>query len=248
MSQKWNEETTAKLVKMIGNEKPVTNATVDKIAENLGYTGNSVASKLRKLGYEVASRAKTVTKTFTDKEAEELKAFVTKNNGKLTYAEIAASFANGKFSTKQIQGKLLSMELTGPEHVKPTEKVETPKTYTDAEEATLLQMVNAGAFVEDIAQKLGKTIPSIRGKVLSLLKQHPDLKMPKQRQSYAQKVSDGLESLGDVSELTVEEIAEKLDKSPRGVKVMLTNRGISCANYKGAEKRVKLDSKKEQAA
>lgn len=248
MSQKWNEEVTAQLKKLVGRESPVSNATVDSIAETLGeaYTPNSVAAKLRKLSYEVASRAKAATKTFNDDEAAMLKGFVEKNAGKYTFAEIASLFEKGRFTTKQIQGKLLSMELTGS--VKPTEKIEVVHKYNEKEEATLLKMVQAGDFVEDIAEALGKTIQSVKGKTLSLLREYPDLEIPKQKQSYAKNKVDPLDALGDeVANMTVEEIAKATDRSERGIKVMLTHRGVDCANYKGAAKREKLDAKKAAA-
>lgn len=246
MSQKWNDEVTKQLVDFVGKETPVSNETVTLAAEDLEYTENSIASKLRKMGYEVVSRAKSNAKTFSDTEKEALRTYVTSNKGKQTFAEIAASFLKGKFTTKQIQGKLLSMELT--DAVKKTEKVEVAKTYTDAQEKTLLDMCASSHYVEEIAEALDKTIQSVRGKVLSLLRTHPDLEMPKQRESHAKSTSDGLETLGDVSEMTIEEIAEKLGKTPRGVKVMLTHRGITCKNHKGADKRAKLDEAKKKAA
>jgi len=247
MSQKWNEEVTEQLISSVGGEKPVSVNTVDSVAKNLGFTPNSVAAKLRKMGFVVESRAKAAHKTFTDSEAVSLEEFVIKNSGKYTFGEIAATFAKGKFSTKQVQGKILSMELT--KHVKPTEKVETVKQYSEDEEARLITLLKEGKYVEDIAEALGKSIKSIRGKTLSLLRDNPDLSIPKQKKSYAQAQEDGLSALGDISEMTVEEIAEALGKTPRGVKVMLTHRGISCANHKGANRRAKLDEKaKEKAA
>ena len=69
---------------------------------------------------------------------------------------------------KSIQGKILSMELT--DHVKPAPKVETVRTYSPDEEATFVSMVNDGAFVEAIAEALGRSVNSVRGKALSLLR------------------------------------------------------------------------------
>ena len=60
------------------------------------------------------------------------------------------------------------MELT--DHVKPAPKVESVRTYTPEEEATFISMVNDGAFVEAIAEALGRSVNSIRGKALSLLR------------------------------------------------------------------------------
>ena len=60
------------------------------------------------------------------------------------------------------------MELT--DHVAPAPKVESVRTYSEAEEATFVSMVNDGAFVEAIAEALGRSVNSIRGKALSLLR------------------------------------------------------------------------------
>lgn len=229
---KWNDERTAQLEAAVGGETPVTKATVASLAEKLETSTRSVASKLRKLGYEV-ELASSTPKAFSDDEAEDLREFVEDNDGALTYAEIAAQFAGGKFSAKAIQGKILSMELTGS--IKPTPKVEVAKTYTDAEEAAVVAAIKAGKFVEDIAAEVGKEVTSVRGKALSLLRAGVIEAMPKQREVKGQ-APDAFEALGDVSGLTVAEIAEKLGKSDRGVKTMLTRRGVAAKDYDGVAK------------
>ena len=47
---------------------------------------------------------------------------------------------------------------------------------------------------------------------------------------------DSFEALGDVSGLTVAEIAEKTGKTERGVKTMLTRRAVTAKDYDGAAK------------
>lgn len=239
---KWDEERTAKLVSLIGNETPVSGATVESVAGALGTTVRSVAAKLRKIGYEVASMAKISQSAFSEDEAAALADFVNANAGKYTYAEIAAQVLGGKFNTKQIQGKILSLELT--KSVKPTEKVEVPRTYSDQEQVAFIQMVNNGAFVEDIAAKLNKTVNSVRGKALSLLRSGDIAKIPPQRESHAKDKEDQVEALGDISKMTVEEIAKAVEKTERGVRTLLTRRGLVCANYDGAAKKAKNEAKK----
>jgi DNA-binding CsgD family transcriptional regulator len=232
---KWNDERTAELTALVGDESPVSKATVAAVAEKLETSPRSVSSKLRKLGIEV-ELASAAPKAFTDEEAEALRDFVEDNEGNLTYAEIAASFADGKFGARAVQGKILSMELTGS--VKATPRPETTKTYTDAEQEIVQSMVNSGKFVEEIADKLGKSVASVRGKALSLLRDGSITEMPKQRDVKGQ-APDSLDSLGDVSGLTVAEIAEKLEKTERGVKTMLTRRGVTAKDYDGAAKAAK---------
>jgi len=238
---KWNDERTAQLTALVGSEVPVSAETVTKAAAALEVTVRSISSKLRKLGFEVASMAKASTPTFTEDEAAALSDFVTSNSGTMTYAQIAEAFQDGDFTSKQVQGKLLSMELTS--HVKPSEKVEAVRLYSDAEEATLIQMCSAGAFVEEIAEALGKSINSVRGKALSLLRTGAVAKIPTMRESHAKAEVDVIATLGDLSKLTVATIAEKAGKTERGIKTILTRRGLIAADYNGVEKAAKKAAK-----
>jgi hypothetical protein len=242
VSKKWNDEAVAKLIALIGNESPVSVSTVESAAESLEFSIRSVAAKLRQLGHEVASMAKEKTSAFNENETAELAAFVEANSGTYTYKEIAEKFAGGKFNAKQIQGKVLSLELTS--HVKPAEKVEVARTYTEAEEAKFIDLANKGAFIEDIAEALNKSIASVRGKALSLTRQDKLSEIPKQRDSHAKEVVDPVEALGNsISDMTVAEIAKAVDKTERGIKTLLTRRGIKVADYDGAAKKEKAAAK-----
>ena len=139
-AKKWSDETVNKLMSLIGGQRPVSAATVESAAHALGddFTPRSVASKLRQLEVEVASMAKEKTSAFTEDEGAELAEFVVNNTGEYTYKQIAEQFMDGKFTAKQIQGKLLALELTGS--VKPAEKVEVARTHTDAEEAKFISL------------------------------------------------------------------------------------------------------------
>lgn len=236
---RWTEDRTAQLNELAnGVTAPVSRADVAAFAEKLETTTRSISSKLRKLGVEVET-ASAAPKAFSEDQAAALTDFVNDNAGDLTYAEIAEQFEGGAFTAKQIQGKILSLELTGS--VKAAPKVESQKTYTDAEEATVVAAITAGKYVEDIAAELGRTVPSIRGKALSLLRAGTIAKMPQQRDVKGQ-APDAFDALGDVSKLTVEEIAGRLDKTARGVKTMLTRRGISVADYDGAARHEKAQA------
>ena len=243
-AKKWSEDTVAQLMKLIGKERPVSAETVNHAAESLGadFTARSVASKLRQLEVEVASMAKEKTSAFTEDEGAELAEFVISNSGKLTYKQIAEEFMDGKFTPKQIQGKLLALELTGS--VKPAEKVEVARSYTDAEEAKFITMAEKGAFIEDIATALNKSISSVRGKALSLTRKGQIAKIPAQKNSYAKESVDPVTSLGNkIHQMTVAEIAAAVDKTERGLKTLLTRRGIKVADYDGAAKRAKAEAK-----
>jgi hypothetical protein len=241
-NKKWNDENVTTLRNIVGSESPVSVATVEKAAATLDVSTRSVASKLRQLEIEVASMAKEKVATFSPEQTAALSAFVEKNAHQLTYKEIAESFAGG-FSPKQIQGKLLALELTSL--VKPTEKVEVARTYSEAEEATFIKMAKAGKFIEEIANVLGKTVPSVRGKALSLTRSGMIDKIPAQKESHAKDVIDAVSALGGaISSMTVAAIASAVDKTERGVRTLLTRRGINVADYKGAEKKEKAEAKR----
>ena len=231
---KWTDERTQSLVDFVGGESPVTQATVANAADELETSTRSVSSKLRKMGFDVELASASASKSFSDEQEATLSTFVQDNSGSYTYAEIASHFEGGAFSAKSIQGKILSMELT--EHVKPAPKVETVRTYTPEEEATFVELVNGGSFVEEIAEALGKSVNSIRGKALSLLRSGDIGAIPKQKETKGSSKADVLADI-DIAGLTVEEIADQIGKTVRGVKTMLTRRGLQCADYNGAAKK-----------
>ena len=234
---KWTDERTDALTNFVGSESPVAQSTVAEAAEHLETTTRSVSSKLRKMGFDVELASSKATSKFSEAQEATLSAFVTGNSGEYTYAEIASHFENGAFSAKSIQGKILSMELT--DHVKPAPKVETVRTYTPAEEETFVSMVSDGAYVEAIAEALGKSVNSVRGKAMSLLRSGDIDAIPRQEHTKSSAKEDPLADLGDVSDMTVEAIAEAIGKTARGVKTMLTRRGLTASDYDGAAKKEK---------
>ena len=241
-TKNWTDEAVATLLSTVGNESPVSVAAVEAAAAALGKSTRSIASKLRQLDREVASLAKEKVAAFTAEEGDALATFVARNAGTLTYKEIAEQFEGGRFSAKQIQGKLLALELTGS--VKPAEKVEVARTYTEAEELKFVSMASSGKFIEDIAEALGKSVSSVRGKALSLTRSGQIAKIPAQRESHAKDTVDPVTALGDkIATMTVAEIAKAVDKTERGLKTLLTRRGINVADYKGADKRAKAEAK-----
>ena len=122
---KWTDERTDELTNFVGDEVPISQVTVAEAADQLETTTRSVSSKLRKMGFEVELASAKSVRAFSDSQEATLSAFVTDNSGEYTYAEIASHFESGAFSPKSIQGKILSMELTG--HV----KASTPDIHYD---------------------------------------------------------------------------------------------------------------------
>lgn len=232
----WTEDREAQLLAEVGDERPVSQDTAAAAAEALEVSTRSVSAKLRKMGVEV-EKAGPRARKFSDEQEAALVQFLSDNDGSYTYAEIAENFAGGEFSAKQIQGKVLSLELTGS--VKPTPKKESVKTYSDEEENTFVAMAQAGKYLEDIAEALGKSLASVRGKALSLNRTQ-GLDIPKQRESHAATKVDVIDELveaGKLGDMTVAEIAEAAGKTPRGVRTIITRRGLVCADYKAKAKK-----------
>ena len=232
----WTKEREVTLLEAVGVERPVSQGTAATAAEVLEVSTRSVSAKLRKMGVEV-EKAGPRARKFSDEQEAALVSFLDNNTGAFTYAEIASQFSDGEFSSKQIQGKVLSLELT--DAVKATPKKESVKTYSDEEEATFVAMATAGKFLEEIAEALNKTLPSVRGKALSLNRTQ-GLDIPKQRESHANTkvdvIADLIES-GKIADLSVNEIAELSGKTPRGVRTIITRRDSACADYKAKPKK-----------
>jgi hypothetical protein len=236
---KWTDERTDALTNFVGDESPVSQATVAEAAGELETSTRSISSKLRKMGHEVELASASATRAFSDAQEATLSAFVSDNSGEYTYAEIAGHFEDGAFSPKSIQGKILSMELTG--HVKPAPKVEAVRTYSPAEEVTFVSMVQDGAFVEAIAAELDRSVNSVRGKALSLLRSGEIDAIPRQETTKGASKEDPLAGIA-VDGMTVDAIAESIGKTARGVKTMLTRRGLTAADYDGAAKKEKASA------
>jgi hypothetical protein len=239
----WNEENTARLVELAGTGE-VSQDQLISISEDLGTTARSIGAKLRNMEFPVA-KAATKQSAWSESQEAELSQLVEGNSGTFTYAEVAATFQNGVFSAKQVQGKILSMELFT--HIRKAEKVAAPRTYTPDEEVKFIAMVVDSASMEDLSDAFGRSVASVRGKALSLLRSEDISAMPKQAKSAAKERTDVLEGI-DVASQTIEGLVDATGKTERGIKSILSRRGISCENYDGAAKRAKLDKADTDAA
>jgi len=194
---------------------------IQELCDEFEFPRRSVTAKLRKLGFDVPKKPGAAP-VFSPEQTDALSSFLSDNSGTYTAEEIAETFSDGDFTARQINGKALSLEMT--QHIKPAEKKVTPKTYTAEEEATIESMVTDGRFLEEIAESVGKTVASVRGKLLSM-----GLKAT-QRDKKASK-SDPYEGIDGMTDQSVEALAEHFGKTVRGVKTVLTRRGLSCADY-----------------
>lgn len=234
---KWTEENTEALRSFVANvETPIQASDVEGAAAEIGTSTRSIAAKLRRMGYEVATKEKAA-KLFSADEEAALVSFVQGNANTLTYAEIAAQFQGGKFSPRAIQGKILHLELT--KLVKPSPKKVHVSSFTAADEAVIVTGINNGQFIEEIAEKLGRKVSEVRGKILAMKRKEGSgvTKFPETRDKKEATKADVLDF--DFSEMTVAQIAERTQKTERGIKTMLTRRQARCADYDGAAKAAK---------
>lgn len=199
----------------------LTEESIEGLMGELDFPRRSVTAKLRKLGYDVPKKPGAAP-VFSADETTALSSFLSANSGNMTAEDIADAFADAKFTARQINGKALSLEMTS--HIKPAEKKVTPRTYSEAEEAQISTMVSDGAYLEDIADAVGRSVNSIRGKLLSM-----GMKAPQRDKKDVK--ADPYAGIEDMLDSTVEEIATSFDKTVRGVKTVLTRRGLSCADY-----------------
>lgn len=242
--QAWTTEREEELKTIVGSESPVSLETVAKASEEMGNSTRSISAKLRKMDFGV-QKVEEKAKSFTDKEEEALVAFVESNDGVYTFKEVAFQVMGTEDYAKKVQGKLLSLELT--DKIKKADPVVAKKKYTEAEEAIIVKMAGENAYLEDIAKTLDKALNSVRGKCLSMLKSH-GITYPKQKNKVDASASDVFADLKDIGNMTVEAIAVATGKTSRGIKTMLTHRGIDSADYKGAAKAAKNAERKAVAS
>ena len=78
---KWTDERTDALVNFVGDETPISQATVAEAADQLETSTRSISSKLRKMGYEVELVSAAGGSRFSDDQAATLAAFLQDNSG-----------------------------------------------------------------------------------------------------------------------------------------------------------------------
>ena len=98
------------------------------------------------------------------------------------------------------------------------------------------------ADLQAIAAELDRSVNSVRGKALSLLRSGDIDAIPRQETTKGASKEDPLAELTDIATMGVEDIAEAIGKTARGVKTMLTRRGLSAADYDGASKKEKASA------
>lgn len=243
MAKRWTPENTEILFATVEGMDVISKDVVEQLAVQLDTSTRSIASKLRKSGHNVESLS--VQKVgWTPEQTAELHQVLETNPQAFTYAELAAALSF-EMNARVVQGKVLSEELTSL--VKATPKKEAVRTYTAEEEVTFVRMAQEGASIDSIAAALGRTLPQVRGKALSLNREGLIDAIPKQDSSVKKVAADAFNGL-DVAAMTVDELVAATGKASRSIRSMLTRRGISCSDYDGAAKAAKAAEKKAAVA
>jgi len=188
------------------------------------YTQRSINSKLRHMGFSVAKKPSfNGVKKYSAEEEDTIRELAAKDG--IFIEDIAEALGR---EAKSIGGKLVSMGLYGIK--KKNHKTEiAPKTFTEAEESVIREMTSAGeCFIEDIAERLGKGVQQVRGKLAGMrIKgvKTRNLKAPKQAKIYTDEV------LAEIKEAIAngqspEQIAKDRDLNLHGLILTLKRKGI----------------------
>ena len=226
----YDEEKLAKLETLITEAagEEVSYADAEALATELEFPTRSVSAKIRALGG-------TVTKKNASKEKwPEVEADIVADmiENKATDVEIAEKL--GK-TVKQVRGKALSMglmdKLIRVTAVKPT------KQYTEEDEARILEMVESGDFLEEIAEAMGKTKNQVRGKLLSMKLTAPQRdKKSATAKIYTDEVIAEITAMVEADE-TAEDIATTLELNLTGLKSRLGKLGLRTSDMGGKSKK-----------
>jgi hypothetical protein len=86
---KWTDERTDALTNFVGDESPVSQATVAEAAGELETSTRSISSKLRKMGHEVELASASATRAFSDAQEATLSAVVRDKSRESCFLSIA---------------------------------------------------------------------------------------------------------------------------------------------------------------
>lgn len=244
MSKIWTEELTAKLVSIVGQDTDteISQEVISQTAESLDVGVKNVATKLRHMGYPTEKVA--TASVWPDEDTSKLHDYLTNNSGVSTAAETATQLFGEKYSQAQVRGKALSMNLAS--NFKKVEPKVAESKYTEDETNLIISMTQDGKSIEDISAAIDKEVNSIRGKCLSLVQKNLIEKIPYTSQLKQTTVQSAIDTVEDVTVMTVADIAVAIERTEKGVKAILTNRGLDCVDWKGSERKAKILAKKER--
>jgi len=228
----YTEEMDAQITKAVEDAGGLaTRELISDLSEEMDVPARSISYRMKNvLNLDVESTARTPSFS-----ADETDAFLELADGTMTAEAIAEEM--GK-TVQQVRGKALSSKVT----LLPSEKkAATPKSYSEDEEVQITALVDAGEFLEVIAEKLGRTVNSMRGKLLSMkLKAvQRDHKAAKVLTYTAEVVADlitrvaageSLDTIVDATGLNVRGLKSKLGKMAKAGQIEALPDGFAATN------------------
>lgn len=148
---------------------------MEAIAGEIGRPLRSTYGKIISLKKDYDFVMPKMAKGGYNKTNAEIKGFLEENPGVYTYKELADLGLLGAYSSKELQGKILSMRLTGLVKYAEQKYSWPPKryrTYSQAEEEKILALVKEGKSIQEIAIEMDRSTASMIGKIGSLRKEH----------------------------------------------------------------------------
>lgn len=222
---KYSDEQTQAIKNFIasyGEDAVIPRDDFYQLMSDLGneFSEKSLTAKIRFLGGKVERKTKEErVKVFSD-EDEAIILEMTSDPDNLPYVEDIAERL-GK-EVKQVRGKLVSMRIKG---VKTKNMKPKPlKLFTEEETSIIEDMIKDIEnlpFVEDIAERLGKEVKQVRGKLASMKIKGIQSKNKKAapKKIYTDELKEELKEL--IKTNSVEEIAKMKDLNITGLRSIL---------------------------
>ena len=185
----------------------------------------SIAGKLRHMDYDLA-RKTTAASKYTPEMEETIRQMCADEDNLPSQEALAEALG---VSCQSIGGKLISMGIYG---VKKEHKASSDyeRKFTPEDEATIIEMVNApgDTYIEDIAEKLGKTVNQVRGRLAGMRIKGVltrDKKANKKARIYTDELLASIKEDIDAG-ISLEDIAEKFNLNFVGLRSIAGKKGL----------------------
>lgn len=222
---KYSDEQTQAIKNFIasyGEDAVIPRDDFYQLMSDLGneFSEKSLTAKIRFLGGKVERKTKEERVKVFSEEDEAIILEMTSDPDNLPYVEDIAERL-GK-EVKQVRGKLVSMRIKG---VKTKNMKPKPlKLFTEEETSIIEDMIKDIEnlpFVEDIAERLGKEVKQVRGKLASMKIKGIQSKNKKAapKKIYTDELKEELKEL--IKTNSVEEIAKMKDLNITGLRSIL---------------------------
>lgn len=201
-------------------ESPIDFKLVIYKAQELNTSSTELCKALHYLGFTIQNYITSKNKAWNINDENELLDFIRENEGKLTFADLARMVCGGKYSARQVTGKVAALGLSSL--VVST----TYKRFSDEETESLINLLHLGCEYPQIIQELGKSTHSI-GRKISYLKKEGLI---------TQRDIDFPVGLAyDTEHLLLAEVARLHSISITLAKFLMRRYKLNCIDFKGAE-------------